>query len=115
MLRLTAGIKTISVKPSAILRKLGAYRQHNRLYLALGEIGRIERTLFMLEWIEHPEPRMACQAGLRVCSISLKNLYLPAGIGQILAISRVFFLSNTLKSVKNWPAFGMSPTLGTDS
>ena len=64
VLRLTASIKTRSVKPSAILRKLGAYRQQNRLYLALGEIGRIERTLFMLEWIEHPELRMACQAGL---------------------------------------------------
>ena len=35
-LRLTASIKTASVKPSAMLRKLGAYRQQNRLYLALG-------------------------------------------------------------------------------
>ena len=40
-LRLTASIKTVSVKPSAMLRKLGAYRQQNRLYLTLGEIGRI--------------------------------------------------------------------------
>ena len=47
-----------------MLRKLGAYRQQNRLYLALGEIGRIERTLFMLEWIESPQLRMECQAGL---------------------------------------------------
>ena len=43
------GSKTVSVTPSAMLRKLGAYRQQNRLYLALGEIGRIERTLFMLQ------------------------------------------------------------------
>ena len=63
-LRLTASIKTGSVKPSAMLRKLGAYRQQNRLYLALGEIGRIERTLFMLEWMESPQLRMECQAGL---------------------------------------------------
>ena len=35
-LRLTASIKTVSVKPSAMLRKLGAYRQQNHLYLALG-------------------------------------------------------------------------------
>ena len=63
-LRLTASIKTVSVKPSAMLRKLGAYRQQNRLYLALGEIGRIERTLFMLEWMESPQLRMECQAGL---------------------------------------------------
>ena len=41
-----------------------AYRQQNRLHLALGEIGRIERSLFMLDWIENPELRMECQAGL---------------------------------------------------
>ena len=64
VLRLTASIKTVSVKPSAMLRKLGAYRQQNRLYLALGEIGRIERTFFMLDWIENPRLRMECQAGL---------------------------------------------------
>ena len=64
VMRLTAGIKTKAVQPSAMLRKLGAYRQQNRLHFALGEIGRIEHTLFMLEWIERPELRMACQAGL---------------------------------------------------
>lgn len=64
VLRLSASVKTQLVKPSAMLRKLGAYRQQNRLYLALGEIGRIERTLFMLDWIENPKLRMECQAGL---------------------------------------------------
>ena len=47
-----------------MLRKLGAYRRQNRLHLALGEIGRIERTLFMLDWLEDPELRKRCQAGL---------------------------------------------------
>ena len=46
------------------MRKLGAYRQQNRLYLALGEIGRIERTLFMLDWIENPQLRQESQASL---------------------------------------------------
>jgi TnpA family transposase len=46
------------------LRKLGGYRQQNRLYLALGEIGRIERTLFTLDWLENPELRRDCQAGI---------------------------------------------------
>ena len=64
VLRLAAGIKTLSVKPSSMLRKLGAYRQQNRLHLALGEVGRIERSLFMLDWIESPQLRMECQAGL---------------------------------------------------
>ena len=64
ILRLAAGIKTLSLKPSSMLRKLGAYRQQNRLHLALGEIGRIERSLFMLDWIENLQLRMECQAGL---------------------------------------------------
>ena len=64
IMRLAASLRDKSLKPSAILRKLGAYRQQNRLYLALGEIGRIERTLFMLDWIENADLRMECQAGL---------------------------------------------------
>ena len=47
-----------------MLRKLSAYRQKNQLHLALGELGRIERSLFMLDWIESPHLRMECQAGL---------------------------------------------------
>lgn len=64
IMRLAASIRDKSLKPSEILRKLGAYRQQNRLYLALGEIGRIERTLFMLDWIEKADLRMECHAGL---------------------------------------------------
>ena len=64
IMRLAASIQNKSLKPSAILRKLGTYRQQNRLYLALGKIGRIERTLFMLDWIENADLRMECQAGL---------------------------------------------------
>jgi TnpA family transposase len=64
VMRLAASIRDRSLKPSEILRKLGAYRQQNRLYLALGEIGRIERTLFMLDWIENAALRMECHAGL---------------------------------------------------
>ena len=64
VLRLAAGIKTLSLKPSSMLRKLGAYRQQNRLHLALGEIGRVERSLFMLDWIEDPQLRRDCHAGL---------------------------------------------------
>ena len=49
---------------SSILRKLGVYRQQIRLYLVLGEIGRIERSLFMLDWIKDRDLRMECEAGL---------------------------------------------------
>ncbi len=64
IMRLAASIKTGSAKPSHMLRKLGACRQQNRLHLALGEIGRVERSLFMLDWIENPRLRMECEAGL---------------------------------------------------
>src|SRR3712207_4125855 len=45
-------------------RKLGAYKRQNRLDFALAEVGRIERTLFTLDWLESPALRRACQAGL---------------------------------------------------
>lgn len=64
VLRFIASIRSGAVTPSDMLRKLGAYRRQNRLHLALGEIGRIERTLFMLDWLEDPELRQRCQAGL---------------------------------------------------
>jgi TnpA family transposase len=57
---LKAGI----VAPSVMLRKLAAYRRQNQLDLALQELGRIERTLFMLDWLESPELRRRCHAGL---------------------------------------------------
>jgi hypothetical protein len=44
--------------------KLAAYRRQNQLDLALQELGRIERTLFMLDWLESPELRRRCHAGL---------------------------------------------------
>src|SRR5208283_4772993 len=53
-----------TVAPSAMLRKLAAYERQNQLDLALQELGRIERTLFMLDWLESPELRRRCQAGL---------------------------------------------------
>ena len=61
---MAASIREGTVAPSVILRKLSAYRRQNKLDLALRELGRIERTLFTLDWLEQPELRRACQAGL---------------------------------------------------
>ena len=47
-----------------MLRKLAAYRRQNQLDLALQELGQIERTRFMLDWLESPELRRRCHAGL---------------------------------------------------
>jgi len=62
--RLVASLKAGAVAPSAMLKKLAAYERQNQLDLALQEIGRIERTLFMLDWLELPELRRRCHAGL---------------------------------------------------
>ena len=49
---------------SLILRKLGSYPRQNSLAAALREIGRIERTLFTLEWLQSPDLRHRVQVGL---------------------------------------------------
>ena len=47
-----------------MLRKLGAYPRQNGLAMALRELGRIERTLFTLEWLQSTELRRRVQSGL---------------------------------------------------
>ena len=64
IIRLTASIKAGAVAPSVMLKKLAAYKRQNRLDLALSEVGRIERTLFTIDWLENPDLRRRCQAGL---------------------------------------------------
>jgi TnpA family transposase len=64
VLRLVASLRAGTVLPSAMLKKLAAYRRQNQLDLALQELGRVERTLFMLDWLESPQLRRHCQAGL---------------------------------------------------
>jgi TnpA family transposase len=64
ILRLVASLKAGTVLPSVMLKKLAAYRRQNQLDLALQELGRIERTLFMLDWLESPQLRERCSAGL---------------------------------------------------
>ncbi len=62
--RRRSSLKAGIVAPSVMLRKLAAYRRHNQPDLALQELGRIERTLFTLDWLESPELRRRCHAGL---------------------------------------------------
>lgn len=49
---------------SLMLKKLASYPKQNGLAKALREIGRIERTLFMLDWFRDPSLRRRVQAGL---------------------------------------------------
>jgi TnpA family transposase len=64
LVHLAASIQARATLPSAMLKKLAAYKRQNRLDLALGELGRLERTFFTLDWLESPELRQRCHAGL---------------------------------------------------
>jgi TnpA family transposase len=64
ILRLGTSIKQGTVTASLILRKLGSYPRQNGLALALREIGRIERSLFMLHWLQDIGLRRRAQVGL---------------------------------------------------
>jgi TnpA family transposase len=64
ILRLVASLQAGTVLPSAMLKRLAAFQRQNQLDLALQELGRVERTLFMLDWLESPDLRQRCQAGL---------------------------------------------------
>lgn len=64
ILRLATSIQQGTVTASLILRKLGSYPRQNGLAVALRELGRIERTLFMLEWLQDPGLRRRAQIGL---------------------------------------------------
>ena len=64
VLRLATSIRSGTVTASAILQKLSAYPRQNGLAVALREIGRIERTLFTLDWLKNIDLRRRANAGL---------------------------------------------------
>ncbi|SFU91934.1 Transposase and inactivated derivatives, TnpA family [Xenorhabdus koppenhoeferi] len=51
VLRLKASIGAGLVPPSVILKKLAAFPRQNRLNQALREMGRIERSIFICDWL----------------------------------------------------------------
>ncbi len=63
LLRLAASIMTRAVAPSTILKWCSSSKS-SELAKALRELGRIERTMFMIEWYSSPALRRRCQAGL---------------------------------------------------
>ena len=60
ILRLATSIKQGTVTASLMLRKLGSYPRQNGLAVALRELGRIERTLFILDWLKASSCAVAC-------------------------------------------------------
>lgn len=57
ILRIALSIKSGKVNASTILRRLGTYSRKNKLYLALRELGRVIRTIFLLEYITESQMR----------------------------------------------------------
>ena len=64
ILRLAAWIEHGTVTASLMRRKLGRYPRQNGPALALRELGRIERTLFILDWLQSVELRRRVHVGL---------------------------------------------------
>ena len=64
ILRVAATMAAGTIRPSQLLRKLAAYPRQNELAAALREVGRIERSLFMIEWTTDPDVRRRALVGL---------------------------------------------------
>jgi TnpA family transposase len=62
MMQVALSIQDGRVLPSMLLRKLGTYSRKNRLSRAFRELGRVERTLFLLRFISDPGIRQSIRA-----------------------------------------------------
>ena len=62
MLRVAISIQKGRIKASTVLRRLCSKSRKNKLYFAFRELGRAERTIFLLKYINDPELRQMIQA-----------------------------------------------------
>lgn len=64
VLRLAHSIREGTVSASLIMGKLGSYSRQNRLATALREMGRIEKTIFILDYVSSEALRRKIHRGL---------------------------------------------------
>ena len=64
VLRAVATMATGVLPPSQLLKKFAAYPRQHELAVALREIGRIERTLFIIDWLLDADMQRRAQIGL---------------------------------------------------
>jgi TnpA family transposase len=64
VLRMATSIRSGTATASAMLKKLSGYPRQNGLAIALPDIGRVERSLFMLGSFSDPELRRRTGLGL---------------------------------------------------
>ncbi len=62
MMQVVLSIQAGKVLPSMLLQKLGVYSRKNNLYKAFSEVGRVERTIFLLEYMSDPTMRRHIRA-----------------------------------------------------
>jgi TnpA family transposase len=62
MMQVVLSIQAGKVLPSMLLKKLGVYSRQNHLYKAFSEVGRVERTIFLLEYMSDPAMRQHIRA-----------------------------------------------------
>jgi TnpA family transposase len=67
MLQVAQSIRAGRISPSTILRKLGTASRKNKLYFAFRELGRVVRTIFLLEYINDDELRRIIHAAQNKC------------------------------------------------
>jgi TnpA family transposase len=75
ILRSAATMVSGAMPPSQLLRKFAAYPRQNELAVALREIGRVERTLIIIEWLPDVDMQRRAQTGLNKAEAhhALKN------------------------------------------
>ena len=64
ILRSAATMVAGDMPPSQLLRKFAAYPRQHELAVALREIGRVERTLFIIDWLLDADMQRRAQIGL---------------------------------------------------
>ena len=62
MFQVALSIQAGRVMPSMLLRRLGSYSRRSLLYRAFRELGRVERTLFLLRFVSSVEVRRTIRA-----------------------------------------------------
>mgnify|MGYP001189976446 FL=1 len=64
ILRSVATMASGAIPPSQLLRKFASYPRQHELAVALREIGRVERTLFIIDWLLDADMQRRAQIGL---------------------------------------------------
>jgi TnpA family transposase len=64
ILRSAATMVAGVMPPSQLLRKFASYPRQHELAVALREIGRVERTIFMIDWLLDADMQRRAQIGL---------------------------------------------------